>query len=101
VYYDTPQSLRPKLGLANSLGLAGAGFWALGYERGLPEYTDLIAAFRAGRSMATAAADPAAGASTGPASGVSAGAGASVDSLMPSLGIPPTGGPSGVPPVAP
>ena len=52
VYYDSPRSLRSKLGLANALGLAGAGFWALGYERGLPEYTGLIADFRAGRSMA-------------------------------------------------
>jgi spore germination protein len=56
VYYDSPRSLRPKLGLANAAGLAGAGFWALGYERGLPDYTALIAAFRAGRPM-TAAAD--------------------------------------------
>ncbi|HEX2755404.1 MAG TPA: glycosyl hydrolase family 18 protein [Candidatus Limnocylindrales bacterium] len=51
IYYDSPRSLRPKLGLANDLGLAGAGFWALGYERGLPDYTALIADFRAGRSM--------------------------------------------------
>ena len=58
VYYDTPRSLRPKLGLANEHGLAGAGFWALGYERGLPDYTDLIADFRAGRSMAVVAAGP-------------------------------------------
>jgi spore germination protein YaaH len=58
VYYDTPRSLRPKLALANELGLAGAGFWALGYERGLPDYTDLIADFRAGRSMAFVAAGP-------------------------------------------
>ncbi len=58
VYFDSPESLRPKLGLANELGLAGAGFWALGYERGLPDYTDLIAAFRAGRSMTVAAAAP-------------------------------------------
>jgi spore germination protein YaaH len=56
VYYDSPQSLRPKLGLANELGLAGAGFWALGYERGLRDYTDLIADFRAGRSMTVAIA---------------------------------------------
>jgi hypothetical protein len=47
---------RPKLGLANELGLAGAGFWALGYERGLRDYTDLIADFRAGRSMTVAIA---------------------------------------------
>jgi hypothetical protein len=63
VYYDTPQSLRPKLGLANELGLAGAGFWALGYERGLPGYTELIDAFGAGESMAIDAAGPAATAS--------------------------------------
>jgi spore germination protein YaaH len=58
VYYDSPESLRPKLGLANELGLAGAGFWALGYERGLPDYTALIADFRAGRSMTVAAVTP-------------------------------------------
>jgi spore germination protein YaaH len=49
VYYDTPQTLAPKLGLADDRGLAGAGLWALGYERGLPAYTKLIADFRAGR----------------------------------------------------
>jgi hypothetical protein len=58
VYYDTPQSLRPKLGLANADGLAGAGFWAVGYERGLPDYTALIADFQAGRSMATEVIEP-------------------------------------------
>jgi spore germination protein YaaH len=58
IYYDTPRSLRPKLALANELGLAGAGFWALGYERGLPDYTNLIADFRAGRSMAVVAVGP-------------------------------------------
>ena len=35
VYYDSPRSLTPKLALANERGLAGAGFWAIGYERGL------------------------------------------------------------------
>ncbi len=49
VYYDSPRSLAPKLALANRRGLAGAGFWAIGYERGLPGYTQLIAGFRAGR----------------------------------------------------
>jgi spore germination protein YaaH len=49
VYYDTPASLTPKLALADARGLAGAGFWAVGYERGLPEYTSLISRFRAGR----------------------------------------------------
>ena len=48
VYYDSPRSLTPKLLLADERGLAGAGFWAIGYERGLPEYTELIATFRAG-----------------------------------------------------
>ncbi|HEX5013836.1 MAG TPA: glycosyl hydrolase family 18 protein [Candidatus Limnocylindrales bacterium] len=54
VYYDTPASLTPKLAAADERGLAGAGFWAVGYERGLPEYTQLIASFRAGQLAATA-----------------------------------------------
>jgi spore germination protein YaaH len=49
VYYDSPRSLAPKLRLADQRGLAGAGFWAIGYERGLPDYTELIATFRAGK----------------------------------------------------
>jgi spore germination protein YaaH len=48
VYFDSPRSLIPKLALANDRGLAGAGFWAIGYTRGLPEYTDLIDAFAGG-----------------------------------------------------
>jgi spore germination protein YaaH len=48
VYYDSPRSLTPKLALADARGLAGAGFWAIGYERGLPEYDELIETFRAG-----------------------------------------------------
>jgi Glycosyl hydrolases family 18 len=48
VYYDSPRSLAPKLALANERGLAGAGFWAIGYERGLPDYTALITGFRNG-----------------------------------------------------
>jgi spore germination protein YaaH len=47
-FYDSPRSLRPKLELARESGLAGAGFWAMGYERGLPGYTELMDAFRAG-----------------------------------------------------
>ena len=66
VYYDTPQSLRPKLGLANANGLAGAGFWAVGYERGIPQYTALIADFRAGHSMATDVIEPGPGAGVSP-----------------------------------
>ena len=49
VYYDSPRSLTPKLRLADERGLAGAGFWAIGYERGLPDYTELIATFRSGQ----------------------------------------------------
>jgi hypothetical protein len=49
VYYDSPRSLAPKLRLADDRGLAGAGFWAIGYERGLPGYTELIATFHAGK----------------------------------------------------
>jgi hypothetical protein len=52
VYYDSPRSLAPKLALADARGLAGAGFWAIGYERGLPGYTELIARFRAGELKA-------------------------------------------------
>lgn len=48
VYYDSPRSLAPKLALADARGLAGAGFWAIGYERGLPGYAELIATFKAG-----------------------------------------------------
>ena len=51
VYVDSPETLAPKLALANARGLAGAGFWAIGYERGLPGYTALIAGFAAGESM--------------------------------------------------
>ncbi len=46
VYVDTPGTLAPKLALANERGLAGAGFWAIGYTRGLPAYTDLMQSFR-------------------------------------------------------
>src|SRR4029079_15310708 len=49
IYYDTPQSLTPKLVLADDRGLAGAGFWALGYDRGQPAYGDLIGQFRRGK----------------------------------------------------
>jgi spore germination protein YaaH len=49
IYVDSPATLRPKLALADVNGLAGVGFWAMGYERGLPGYSTLIADFRAGR----------------------------------------------------
>jgi hypothetical protein len=51
IYVDSPETLAAKLALANGRGLAGAGFWAIGYERGLPGYTDLIARFAAGEPM--------------------------------------------------
>jgi hypothetical protein len=47
-YYDSPATLRPKLALARDQGLAGGGFWAVGYERGLPGYVELMRDFRAG-----------------------------------------------------
>ncbi len=50
IYVDSPQTLAPKLALANERGLAGAGFWAIGYTRGLPGYTDVIERFAAGRA---------------------------------------------------
>lgn len=51
VYVDSPATLAAKLALANERSLAGAGFWAIGYERGLPAYTQLIARFAAGKPM--------------------------------------------------
>jgi spore germination protein YaaH len=48
IYVDSPATLSPKLALANERGLAGAGFWAIGYDRGQPDVTALIAKFRAG-----------------------------------------------------
>jgi hypothetical protein len=56
IYFDSPASLTPKLALADSRGLAGAGFWAIGYERGLPGYTELIETFSAGRLKAAPSA---------------------------------------------
>lgn len=57
IYYDSPATLSRKLALANARGLAGAGFWAIGYERGLPDYTSLIASFRADE-LAVAGTEP-------------------------------------------
>jgi hypothetical protein len=48
-YYDSPATLRVKLALARDQGLAGGGFWAIGYERGLPGYLELMRDFRAGK----------------------------------------------------
>ncbi len=49
VYVDSPATLTTKLALADARGLAGAGFWAIGYTRGLPGYTALIHRFHAGQ----------------------------------------------------
>jgi Glycosyl hydrolases family 18 len=48
VYVDSAATLERKLGLGESRGYAGAGFWATGYERGLPAYTHLMDRFVAG-----------------------------------------------------
>jgi spore germination protein len=48
IYVDSPRTLQPKLALADDRGLAGAGFWAIGYERGMPDYTKLMAKFADG-----------------------------------------------------
>lgn len=51
VYVDSPATLAPKMALANDNGFAGAGFWAIGYERGLPGYTTLMERFVAGKPL--------------------------------------------------
>jgi spore germination protein YaaH len=51
VYVDSPDTLAAKMALANERGLAGSGFWAIGYERGLPAYTRLMERFRAGEPL--------------------------------------------------
>ncbi len=53
VYVDSPATLQRKLGLGESRGYAGAGFWAIGYERGLPGYTSLMNQFVAGEVPAS------------------------------------------------
>ena len=49
IYVDSPDTLRPKLSLADERGLAGAGFWAVGYERGLAGYRELMTDFTKGK----------------------------------------------------
>lgn len=51
VYVDSPETLAIKAGLAQANGLAGIGFWAIGYERGLPGYTDLMRQFADGATL--------------------------------------------------
>jgi chitinase len=50
VYVDSPETLAPKMALANERGLAGAGFWAIGYERGLAGYRSLMRRFVEGET---------------------------------------------------
>jgi spore germination protein YaaH len=50
VYVDSPETLAPKMALANERGLAGSGFWAIGYERGLSGYRALMERFVAGEA---------------------------------------------------
>jgi hypothetical protein len=57
-YYDSPATLRAKLALARDQGLAGGGFWAIGYERGLPGYLELMRDFRAGNVARSEAPAP-------------------------------------------
>ena len=54
-YYDSPATLRLKLALARDQGFAGGGFWAIGYEQGLPGYLELMADFRDGKVERTEA----------------------------------------------
>ena len=58
IYLDSPATLTPKLALADERGLAGAGFWAIGYERGLPDYTKLIEAIRGRQDHRSPASEP-------------------------------------------
>lgn len=41
-YYDTPATVAPKFALVFGRGLAGVGFWALGYDNGSPDYWNLV-----------------------------------------------------------
>ncbi len=54
VYVDSPATLAPKIELAQQHGFAGVGFWAIGYERGLSGYTDLMQRFVSGRPLGAA-----------------------------------------------
>ena len=60
-YYDTPASIAPKLQLAADRGLAGIGFWALGYDRD-PAYWEVVEATFGTPAAAADATAPDAGA---------------------------------------
>jgi spore germination protein len=58
IFYDSPRTLREKLALARGAGYAGAGFWAIGYERDVPGYIELMAEFTQGEVAPAAAPLP-------------------------------------------
>jgi Glycosyl hydrolases family 18 len=58
IFYDSPRTLRAKLTLARAAGYAGAGFWAIGYEKGVSGYLPLMSDFVRG-SIAPAPPPPA------------------------------------------
>ncbi len=49
IYLDSPATLALKMGLAQDRGLAGAGFWAVGYDRGWAGISDLIHTYATGK----------------------------------------------------
>lgn len=51
IYVDTPRTLARKLALGQRYGLAGGGFWAMGYERGLPGYTEMLLGYLKGEVL--------------------------------------------------
>ncbi len=51
IYVDSPQTLARKLALGKSYGLAGGGFWAMGYERGLPGYAEMLTGYTQGEVL--------------------------------------------------
>jgi spore germination protein len=59
IFYDSPRTLREKLALARGAGYAGAGFWAIGYERDVPGYIELMGEFMRGQVAPAAAPLPA------------------------------------------
>ena len=64
IYVDSPATLAAKMAEAEARGLAGVGFWAVGYERGLPGYTQAMTDFVA-RGAPSSPAPPSPGASGG------------------------------------
>jgi spore germination protein YaaH len=57
-YYDDPTTIATKLSLTWTRNLAGAGFWALGYDRGQPGYWDAVANALAASKLNAAIVSP-------------------------------------------